>query len=178
MSRIGAKPVPLPAGVTAAVDGSTIKIKGPKGELAWTCAPGIAAEAEPGRIVVRAVGQGEQIGALHGTTRSLVANMVKGVTEGYVRDLEIQGVGYRAQAQGQKLVLNVGYSHPIEFPVPAGIKVEVADGTKLKVSGIDKHLVGEVSAQIRAFHKAEPYKGKGIRYVGEYVRRKAGKTVA
>ena len=170
--------MPLPAGVTAAVDGSTIRIKGPRGELSWTCAPGIAAEAERGQVVVRAVGQGEQMGALHGTTRSLVANMVKGVTEGYTRDLEIQGVGYRAQAQGQTLVLNLGFSHPIEYPVPAGIKVEVADGTKIKISGIDKHLVGEVSAQIRAFHKAEPYKGKGVRYVGEYVRRKAGKTVA
>ena len=178
MSRLGAKPVDIPAGVTVRVDGQVVTVKGPKGELSWTCADGIGAAVEGKQIVVRRLREQEGISAQHGTTRSLIAGMVRGVHEGYVKELDIEGVGFKAQAQGQKLVMNIGYSHPIEYPVPAGLKLEVADGVHIKISGCDKHLVGEVSSQIRNFYRAEPYKGKGIRYKGEHVRRKAGKTVA
>ena len=178
MSRLGMKPVALPAGVSGQTDGSTVTVKGPKGELSFTCAAGITATLDGSQIVVKRGDDETRSKALHGTARSLIANMVKGVHEGFAKDLEIQGVGYKAQGQGQKLVLNLGFSHPIDFAVPAGIKCEVADGVRIKVSGADKHLVGEIAAQIRNFHKAEPYKGKGVRYKDEHVRRKAGKTVA
>ena len=180
MSRIGLKPVAFAEAVKPAVQGAKVAIKGPKGELTLTCPAGITVEVDAAarQLIVRRDSEDAQKRALHGTVRSLINNMVIGVTQGYQKDLEIQGVGFKAALQGQKLVLNLGYSHPIEFPVPAGIKIEVKDGVNLAVSGCDKHLVGEVAAQIRGFYKAEPYKGKGVRYKGEHVRRKAGKTVA
>lgn len=180
MSRIGSKPVAFAETVKPAVQGATVTLKGPKGELSLTCPAGITVtvDAAARRLVVARDAEDAQKRALHGTVRSLLNNMVIGVTQGYQKDLEIQGVGFKAALQGQKLVLNLGYSHPIEFPVPAGIKAEVKDGVNISVSGCDKHLVGEVAAQIRGFYKAEPYKGKGVRYKGEHVRRKAGKTVA
>jgi large subunit ribosomal protein L6 len=178
MSRVGVKPVPIPAGVTVKAEGRTVAVKGPKGELTWTAPAPIAVTVDGGQVVVTRSGDEDAVRALHGSARSLIANMVRGVQAGYEKNLEIQGVGYRAALQGRTLVLNIGFSHPVEFAVPAGITIAVQDGTKLAVSGPDKHLVGEVSAQIRSFYKAEPYKGKGIRYRDEYVRRKAGKTVA
>jgi len=179
MSRIGVKPIALPAGVQAHVDGPSVRVKGPKGELAFTPPAGIAVRVEGAQLRVERTGGDEaRFRALHGTARSLLANMVKGVTAGYERQLEIQGVGFKAAAQGRKIVLNLGYSHPIEFEPPAGVNVAVKDGVLVTVTGADKQAVGEVSARIRSFYKAEPYKGKGVRYVGEHVRRKAGKTVA
>lgn len=177
MSRVGLKPVLLPKGVTAAVKGQVVSIKGPKGELSISVSPDMAVTVREQSVVVENRG-GALRKAVHGTTRALLSNMAVGVSEGYQKELEIEGVGYKAALQGQKLVLNLGFSHAIDFPVPAGIKIEVADGVKIKVSGIDKHLVGEVAARIRGFHKAEPYKGKGVKYKGEQIRRKAGKTVA
>ncbi len=178
MSRIGKTPVALPSGVTAAVNQSKITVKGPKGEVSLGFPAGISAKVEGTVVGITCSSQGKQAMADWGTTRSLVANMVEGVSKGYSKDLEIQGVGFRAALQGKKLVLSLGFSHPIEYIVPDGIKVNVTDNTNISVSGIDKHLVGEVSARIRAFYPPEPYKGKGVRYKGEYVRRKVGKTVA
>lgn len=177
MSRVGNNPIPLPPGATASVQGERITIKGPKGELAWTFKPQIQVRSESGRIVVEDPTGGAQA-PLHGTTRAIIASMVQGVVRGYERELEIEGVGYRCALQGAQLVLNVGFSHPIEFPIPQGIKIEVADGVRIKVSGVDKQQVGDTAARIRAYQKAEPYKGKGIKYKGEQIRRKAGKTVA
>lgn len=179
MSRIGVKPIPLPAGVQASVEGPVVRVRGPKGELTFTAPAGITVRVDGGQVrVERAGGDEAHLRALHGTSRSLIANMVKGVATGYEKQLEIQGVGFKATQQGRKLIFNLGYSHPIEFEPPAGVNVTVKDGVLLTVSGPDKQAVGEVSARIRAFYKAEPYKGKGVRYVGEHVRRKAGKTVA
>lgn len=177
MSRIGKKPIELPKGVTVAVEGSTVKGKGPQGELVLSIPNGIAVKVADGKVEVSAADR-PGVSALHGTTRSLIANMVKGLVTPYQKDLEIQGVGFRAQQQGQKLVLALGFSHPIEFPVPKGITAKVVEGTGISISGADKHLVGETAARIRAFFPAEPYKGKGVRYKGEHVRRKAGKAVA
>ena len=177
MSRVGNKPIPLPQGVGASVQDSRISIKGPKGELSWAFKPEMRVRAESGQVVVEDPSGGTR-GPLHGTTRAIIACMVQGVSRGYERELEIEGVGYRCALQGGTLVLNVGFSHPIEFPVPAGIKIEVADGVRIKVSGLDKQQVGDTAARIRAYQKAEPYKGKGIKYKGEQIRRKAGKTVA
>ncbi|MGD9874450.1 MAG: 50S ribosomal protein L6 [Kiritimatiellia bacterium] len=178
MSRVGKNPVTLPAGVTAEVSGNTVKIKGPKGELSLIVAPGIKAEVKEGCVVVTRLAEDKPTRSLHGTVRSLVANMVKGVTQGYRKDLEISGVGYKARMEGQKLVLNLGYSHPIEYVIPAGVKVTVPKPEDMTVEGTDKHMVGQVADRIRSFAPAEPYKGKGVRYKGEKVRRKAGKTVA
>lgn len=177
MSRIGRQPVVLPAGVTASVEGRQIRIKGPKGDLVWNCAPCVRVDVREGRVEVSCERQDKPARAIFGTTRSLIANMVRGVTEGYSKTLEIHGVGFRAALQGKKLVLTLGFSHPLEYEVPEGITVKVVENT-LVVSGADKHLVGEVSARLRSFHPPEPYKGKGIRLKGEYVRRKVGKTVA
>lgn len=178
MSRVGKNPVPVPAGVQVSLDGETITVKGPKGELSWRKPVGISVESGEGTLTVGRAAETARLRALHGTTRSLLANMVRGVHEGYRQELEIQGVGYRAQLQGQVLVLNLGFSHSIEFPVPSGVKIEVPDATHVVISGPDKQQVGDVSARIRGFSPAEPYKGKGVRYKGEAVRRKAGKTVA
>ena len=178
MSRIGKQPVALPAGISAQVAAGTVTLKGPKGELSLKLPDTVAVALEGNVLNVARTGDDKQSRADHGTTRALLQNMVVGVKDGYSRELEIQGVGFKASIAGNKLTLNVGYSHPVEYVVPEGIKVDVADGTTLKVSGIDKQLVGQVSARIRSFRPPEPYKGKGVRYKDERVRRKAGKTVA
>ena len=179
MSRIGKKPLTLPAGVGVTVADGVLAVKGPKGELTQPVPECIEVEVKEGVVSVTRKNDGTQARAMHGTIRALLQNMVTGVVSGYAKELEIQGVGYRASISGQKLNMSVGFSHPIDYEVPEGIKVTVADdATHLKVEGIDKQLVGQVAARIRAFCPPEPYKGKGIRYKDEHVRRKAGKTVA
>ncbi|MFS8523348.1 MAG: 50S ribosomal protein L6 [Limnochordales bacterium] len=176
MSRIGKQPIPLPAGVEVNIDGNTVRVKGAKGELSRTLHPDMQVAVEDGHIVVRRPSDEPRHRALHGLTRTLVANMVTGVTEGFQKSLEIRGVGYRAAMQGSKLVLSLGYSHPVEIEPPAGIEIEVPRPTQIIVRGIDKELVGEVAARVRKTRPAEPYLGKGVRYEGERVRRKAGKA--
>jgi large subunit ribosomal protein L6 len=178
MSRIGKKPVPVPGNVTVSVDGSNVKVKGPKGELQWQFRPEIGFEQENGEIVVTRPSDAKDHRALHGLSRALLANMVEGVTNGYRKTLEIVGVGYRAEKKGDTLVLTVGYSHQVQYPEPAGISLSTTSPTVVVVEGIDKAKVGQVAAEIRAVRPPEPYKGKGIRYQGEQVRRKAGKTGA
>jgi large subunit ribosomal protein L6 len=178
MSRIGKQPVTLPAGLSARVADGVVTVKGPKGELSLKV-PGTVAVTQEGAVLnVARQGDDKQSRADHGTIRALLQNMLVGVKDGYSRDLEIQGVGFKASIAGKQLTMNVGYSHPVEYTVPDGIAVAVTDGVQLKVSGIDKQLVGQVSARIRSFRPPEPYKGKGVRYKDERVRRKAGKTVA
>ena len=178
MSRIGRKPIPVPSGVTVSVDGKTVKVKGPKGELSRVIRPEISVEVSDGQMLVTRPSDDAQVRALHGLTRALLANMVEGVTTGYRRALEIVGVGYRAEKKGKALVLTVGYSHQVEYPEPEGISLSTTSPTVVVVEGIDKQQVGQVAAEIRAVRPPEPYKGKGIRYQGEHVRRKAGKTGA
>ena len=168
----------VPAGVTASVQGGTVTIKGPKGESKLAVKAPVTVKVENGQLVVACPSELKADKALYGTVRSLLACMVVGVTQGYAKDLEIQGVGFRAALQGKKLTMSLGYSHPIEFEVPEGITVKVTDNTQINVAGINKQQVGEVAAHLRSFYPAEPYKGKGVRYKGEHVRRKAGKTVA
>jgi large subunit ribosomal protein L6 len=175
MSRIGRQPIAVPDGVEITIEPELVKVKGPKGELEERVSREIGVAQENGEIVVtRSTDRGEHR-ALHGLTRSLIANMVEGVTSGFEKRLEIQGVGYRAQLQGSKLVLALGYSHPVEVNAPAGIDFEVPQPTRITVRGISKQAVGEVAAIIRKQRPPEPYKGKGIRYEGEYVARKVGK---
>ena len=175
MSRIGKQPVAVPDGVEVTIEPELVKVKGPKGELEERVSRQIGVEQEDGEVrVSRSTDRGEHR-ALHGLTRSLIANMVEGVTNGYEKRLEIQGVGYRAQLQGNKLVLALGYSHPVEVQAPAGIDFEVPQPTRVVVRGISKQAVGEVAAIIRKQRPPEPYKGKGIRYEGEHVARKVGK---
>ncbi len=176
MSRIGKLPIPLAKNVEVNVDGSTVKVKGPKGELVRTFPEGISFNVEDGRIHVIRPNDEKRSRALHGLSRSLLANMVTGVSDGFTKTLELQGVGYRATQAGQNVTLAVGYSHPVEVTPPDGIQIEVEGTSKVHVRGIDKELVGQVAANIRKVRKPEPYKGKGIRYLGEYVRRKAGKA--
>jgi large subunit ribosomal protein L6 len=178
MSRIGRMPVPVPGGVTVTIDGSDVRVKGPKGELQRRFRPEIAIEQEEGQLVVKRPSDSKQHRALHGLSRALLANMVEGVTNGYRRTLEIVGVGYRAEKKGNTLVLTVGYSHQVQYPEPAGISLSTASPTVVVVEGIDKEKVGQVAAEIRSVRPPEPYKGKGIRYQGEQVRRKAGKAGA
>ena len=178
MSRIGKKPVNVPSGVTVTVEGSTVAVKGPKGELTQEIPSCLSVAVEDGQITVSPNDQSSRARAMHGTIRSLIDNMLEGVSKGFVREVEIQGVGFRAAAQGRQLTLSLGYSHPIIFEVPETIQVDVKDGTALTVTGPSKQMVGQVSARIRSFYPAEPYKGKGVRYKGEHVRRKAGKAVA
>ena len=175
MSRIGKQPVPLPSGVEVAIEPDLVRVSGPKGELHERVSSAMVIRQEDGQIVVqRPTDRGEHR-ALHGLTRSLIANMVEGVTKGFEKRLEIQGVGYRAQLQGRKLVLALGYSHPVEIDAPEGIDFEVPLPTRIVVRGISKQMVGEAAANIRKQRPPEPYKGKGIRYEGEYVARKVGK---
>ena len=175
MSRIGKQPIPVPDGVEIKIEPDVVRVKGPKGELEERVSRDIAVAQENGEIVVtRSTNRGEHR-ALHGLTRSLIANMVEGVTNGFEKRLEIQGVGYRAQLQGSKLVLALGYSHPVELNAPEGIDFEVPQPTRVVVRGISKQAVGEIAAIIRKQRPPEPYKGKGIRYEGEYVARKVGK---
>jgi large subunit ribosomal protein L6 len=178
MSRIGKKPIPVPAGVDVKIDGSTVTVKGPKGELSRQVPDVVGIERVDDELVVSRPNDQPRVRAMHGLTRSLVANMVTGVTDGYVKELDIVGVGYRATPKGAGIEIQVGYSHPVEVQPPDGITFEVPSNTKIIVRGIDKQQVGQVAADIRKIRKPEPYKGKGIRYSDEYVRRKAGKTGA
>jgi len=175
MSRIANAPVKLPDGVEVTLDGQLIKVKGSKGELEWNIHESVAVNQEEASLKVSANDDSKQAAALAGTTRALVNNMVTGVTEGFEKKLTIIGVGYRAQAQGQKLNLTLGFSHPVIYQVPEGVKVETPSNTEITVTGIDKQKVGQVAAEIRAYRKPEPYKGKGVRYVDEYVLRKQAK---
>ena len=176
MSRIGKNPVPLPAGVEVDLGEGHISVSGPQGRLERALPKEITVERGDGELRFARHNDERTVRALHGLTRSLVANMVRGVTQGYERTLEIQGVGYRAQKRGDDLELSVGYSHPVSKAAPAGITFEVPTPTRIVVRGIDKELVGQTAAEIRAIRKPEPYKGKGIRYLGERVRRKGGKA--
>ena len=177
MSRIGKEPVPIPSGVDVTLADGTVKVSGPKGTLEQRIPDGIDVEIADGQVVVRRASDHRDHRARHGLTRSLIANMVTGVTQGYSKSLEIVGVGYRAQARGSNaLVIQVGYSHPVEVNAPEGVTFEVPSPTRITVSGPDKQVVGQVAADIRAIRKPEPYKGKGIRYANEQVRRKAGKA--
>lgn len=178
MSRIGKKPVPIPAGVSAEVKGQVVSVKGPKGELFRTVHPELSVVLADGNIVVTRPSDEARHKALHGLTRTLVANMVEGVAKGYSKTLEIQGVGYKAEASKTGITMIVGYSHPVPYKAPAGITFAVENNTLVRVSGPDKELVGQVAAELRQIRPPEPYKGKGIRYQGERVRRKAGKTGA
>ncbi len=176
MSRIGKKPVAIPDGVTVSLDGTVLTVKGPKGELKREFHPDMIINIGEKEITVERPTDNKEHRALHGTTRSLINNMIEGVTKGFERSLELVGVGYRASKSGKKLVLNVGYSHPVEIEPEEGLDIEVPSQTKVIVKGIDKERVGALAANIRAVRPPEPYKGKGIRYEGEYVRRKVGKT--
>lgn len=178
MSRIGVQPIDVPSDVTVSVDGGHVTVKGPKGEQSWVFPPVVAFEVKDGKITVTRTQEDKFARAMHGTARNLIANMIKGVKEEFKKMLEIQGVGFKAQIQGQKLTMALGFSHPVEYTVPAGVTVTIADSTKITVTGINKQMVGQVGAHIRSFYPAEPYKGKGVRYSDEHVRRKAGKTVA
>ncbi|MFH0732071.1 MAG: 50S ribosomal protein L6 [Candidatus Omnitrophota bacterium] len=178
MSRIGKRPVDIPSGVKVQKQGSVISVEGPKGKLNCPLPKGIDVEVKDNKITVTRSADNKQQRSLHGLIRALLANMIKGVTEGYSKQLEIVGVGFKAQAAGKKLVLNLGFSHPIEYDIPDGITIETPKPIQILIKGIDKQAVGEVAAEIRDFYKPEPYKGKGIRYSGEYVKKKAGKTVA
>lgn len=179
MSRIGKIPVQVPAGVKISVNGSTVEVEGAKGKLSKTFdATAVKITLEGYAVHVVPANDSRFAGAMHGTVRAIINNMVKGVKDGYQKQLEIQGVGFKAVLTGDKLDLALGQSHPIIYPIPAGIKVAITDGTKIEVSGADKHMVGQVAADIKSFKPVEPYKGKGVRIVGEYVRRKEGKKTA
>ena len=178
MSRIGNKLIEVPKSVTLTVQEGLVTGKSGQNQLAVRIPEGIAVKLQDGKLQVSVSGADARLNALQGTTRSLLSNMIQGLEKPFVKELEIQGVGFRAQQQGQKLVLALGFSHPIEHEVPAGVTAKVADGTSITLSGADKHLVGETAARIRGYFPAEPYKGKGVRYKGEHVRRKAGKAVA
>jgi len=176
MSRIGKNPIAIPAGVTVSIDGQNVTVKGPKGELTHTVTEPIVVAQEDGNIVVTRPNDERRSRALHGLNRSLVNNLVIGVTQGYTNKMEIFGVGYRVQAKGKDLEFALGYSHPVPIEAPEGITFAVESPTKFSVSGIDKQKVGEISAVIRRLRRPDPYKGKGIRYEGEQIRRKVGKT--
>jgi large subunit ribosomal protein L6 len=176
MSRVGKKPIEIPAGVTVTLDNNHVTVKGPKGELSRTFHSDIEIKIEENVINISRPTDNKEHRALHGTTRAVLANMVEGVSKGFERGLELVGVGYRASKQGNKLVLNVGYSHPVEIEAEKGLEIEVPTNTKVIIKGTDKERVGALAANIRDVRPPEPYKGKGIRYEGEYVRRKEGKT--
>jgi large subunit ribosomal protein L6 len=176
MSRIGRLPIAVPSGVDVAIDGQTVTVKGPKGSLAHTVAAPITVSQEDGALRVQRPDDERNSRALHGLSRTLIANMITGVTEGYSKTLEIVGVGYRVQARGSNLEFALGFSHPVPVTAPEGITFTVESPTRLRVTGIDKQQVGEVAANIRKLRKPDPYKGKGVRYQGEVVKRKVGKT--
>jgi len=176
MSRIGKKPVPVPNGVTVSIDGSKITVKGPRGELMRALHPEVGVSMENGEVVVTRPSDESRHKALHGLSRTLVANMIEGVTKGYVKQLEITGVGYKAEVKPYGLLFSLGYSHQIEFKAPGGIKLTAPVPTQVVVEGANKEIVGQVAAEIRSLRKPEPYKGKGVKYAGEVVRRKAGKA--
>jgi len=176
MSRIGRLPIPVPSGVDVTIDGASVTVKGPKGTLSLTMAEPITAAVEDGSVLVSRPDDERESRALHGLTRSLLANMVIGVSEGYEKSMEIVGTGYRVTAKGTDLEFALGYSHPVLVKAPEGVSFTVESPTKFKVSGIDKQVVGETAAKIRKLRKIDPYKGKGVRYEGEVIRRKAGKA--
>ena len=176
MSRIGKKPITLPQGVTLTVDGQLVEVKGPKGTLSMTVHPNMTVKIDESNVTVERPSETKQDKSLHGTTRALLQNMVVGVSEGYSKKLQMVGVGYRSAVQGNKIVVSAGYSQPVELEIPKGLTVDVVKNTEITITGIEKQLVGEFAANIRAIRKPEPYLGKGIRYVDEYVRRKEGKT--
>jgi large subunit ribosomal protein L6 len=178
MSRIGKKPLPLPTGVNVTVSGHDVTVKGPKGTLERRFHPAMRISLDGTTLAVARPSDERQHRALHGLTRALLANMITGVTKGYAKQLELHGVGYKAESNAKGVRLVVGLSHPVDFPAPQGVKISVENNTQIKIEGIDKELVGQVAAEIRRVRPPEPYKGKGIRYVGEHVRRKAGKTGA
>ncbi len=177
MSRVGKKTITVPADVTITIAGETVTVKGSKGELTWTMPVGISATVEGTELTVARADESRRLRALHGTNRSLLANMIEGVSKGFVKELEIIGVGFKAAVKGTVIDLALGKSHPILHPIPAGLTVTVTDNTKVKVEGIDKQVVGQFAAEVRGYYPPEPYKGKGVRYVGEHVRRKEGKSV-
>ncbi len=177
MSRVGRLPVTVPSGVQVDIQGMNVRVKGPKGQMERTFAPGVAIKMEDGHVVVTRDSEAPTIRAMHGTARALINNMVTGVSTGFTRVLEIDGVGYRAEMSGKNLMLYVGYSHPVEVPPPDGVTFEVDAKTRqIKVSGFDKEQIGQIAANIRSIRPPEPYHGKGIRYAGERIRRKAGKA--
>ena len=176
MSRIGKAPIPVPSGVTVNVQGHDVAVKGPKGQLKLTLRPEVSVKQEDGKLTVSRISDDRMVRSLHGLSRTLVANMVKGVTDGFTRTLEIVGVGYRAQMDGRKLIMALGYSHPVEIDPPSGIEIAVGKGNVITISGIDKQAVGDIAADIRGRRPPEVYKGKGVKYQGEIIRRKAGKA--
>ena len=175
MSRIGRMPIAIPAGVEVKLDGSTVSVKGPKGELTRTVHENMKVEVNGAEVLVTRPNDEKENRALHGLTRTLIANMIEGVTNGFEKKLEVNGVGYRSQVQGNTLVLNIGYSHPVEMPFPEGVKAEVNDKI-ITISGIDNQKVGQFAAEVREKRPPEPYKGKGIKYIDEHIRRKEGKA--
>jgi large subunit ribosomal protein L6 len=177
MSRIGKQPIAIPAKVKVEVKGQQVSVEGPKGKLAWSLPQRTSLKVDGTNIVVSRAGEDAQSKALHGLSRALVNNMVKGVSDGFVKKLEIQGVGFKAAVTGKVVNLTLGYSHPINYNIPDQIKVTVEENTKLTIEGPDKMMVGKVASEIRAYYPPEPYKGKGVRYAGEKVQRKEGKTV-
>jgi large subunit ribosomal protein L6 len=177
MSRIGKLPIALPDKVKVSASDRKVVVEGPKGKLEYQLPEGISLQQEEKTISLVRESDHRRHKALHGTARALIANMVRGVTQGFVKEMEIQGVGYRAAVKGDSLDLQLGYSHPIAHPIPQGLKVSVENNTLVKVEGVDRQLVGQFAAEVRSYRKPEPYKGKGIRYKGEQVRRKAGKSV-
>ncbi len=177
MSRVGKKIIIVPAAVTITINGTTVTVTGAKGELSWTMPNGIIATLEGADLAITRADESRKLRALHGTNRSLIANMIEGVEKGFVKELEIIGVGFKAIVKGSALDLALGKSHPILHPIPAGLTITVTDNTKVKVEGIDKQVVGQFAAEVRSYYPPEPYKGKGVRYVGEHVRRKEGKSV-
>ena len=178
MSRIGLKNITLPEKVSVNTDAAgNVTVEGPKGKLEWTMPAGITLEEEEGTVTVKRSNEHRVMRALHGTSRSLISNMIEGVSTGFVKQLEIQGVGFRAAVKGKELDLSLGKSHPILHPIPEGLTVTVDGTTNIKVEGIDKQLVGQFAAEVRRYYPPEPFKGKGVRYAGERVRRKAGKSV-
>ncbi|MEM9003661.1 MAG: 50S ribosomal protein L6 [Cyanobacteria bacterium P01_F01_bin.86] len=176
MSRIGKRPIPIPGKVTVTIDGSSVTVKGPKGELSRVLPSGVDIQQEGDTVVVQRQDESRKARERHGLCRTLIANMIEGVSNGFQKRLQIQGVGYRAQVQGRNLNMNLGYSHPVVFEPPEGIQFAVENNTNVTVSGIDKEVVGNMAAKIRAARPPEPYKGKGVRYAGEQIRRKAGKA--
>lgn len=178
MSRIGKKVIELPAKVKLSISGEgAVSAEGPKGKLEWTLPKQIQGRVEGSTVHIERSSEDRKVRALHGLSRALVNNIITGVSTGFVKDLEIQGVGFKAAVKGSILDLNLGFSHDIHFPIPQGIKITVAENTKIKVEGIDRQLVGQVAADIRSYYPPEPYKGKGVRYAGEQIQRKEGKTV-
>jgi len=178
MSRIGKKPIPIPKGVTATIGPAAVEVKGPKGSLRQPLPRGVHFVEEDGELVARIEGEPRQMSKFHGLARSLVANAVKGVSEGFTRELDIVGIGYRAEVSGRKVTFALGYSHPIVLDIPEGITIAVDKQTHITVSGIDRQLVGQVAANIRRMRKPDPYKQKGVRYTGEVLKKKVGKTGA